>query len=44
MLVHFSLADQIHPQLKDRSAGTKIGKTELVEPEADRKRPWWKLW
>ncbi len=43
VLVHFSIAGQIHEQVKDLPPGTPIGKIKLVEPGRD-KRPWWKFW
>src|SRR5262249_28104103 len=44
VLVHFSIAGQIHQQVKDLPQGTKIGKFKIVEPEVANKRPWWKFW
>lgn len=43
VLVHFSIAGQIHEQVKDLPPGTPIGKIKLVDPERP-KRPWWKFW
>jgi hypothetical protein len=45
VLVHFSIAGQIHKQVKDLPPGTKIGKIAIEEPSPDvRKGPWWKFW
>jgi len=43
VLVHFSLAGQIHQQVKDLPPGAKIGKIKIEDPAAG-KRPWWKFW
>lgn len=43
VLVHFSIAGQIHQQGQDLQPGTKIGKIEMEEPGGG-KRPWWKFW
>ena len=43
VLVHFSIAGQIHQQVKDLPPGTKIGKIKIEEP-GSAQRPWWKLW
>jgi hypothetical protein len=43
VLVHFSIAGQIHQQVKDLPPGTKIGKISIEEP-GGAKRPWWKFW
>jgi hypothetical protein len=40
--VHFSIAGQLHRQIKDLPAGTRIGKIALEGPGT--KRPWWKVW
>jgi hypothetical protein len=42
VLVHFSIAGQIHRQIKDLPPGTKIDKIELAGETP--KRPWWKFW
>jgi hypothetical protein len=45
--VHFSIAGQIHRQIKDLPPGTKIGKIKIVAPgasPASNSRPWWKFW
>jgi Domain of unknown function (DUF1851) len=44
VLVHFSIAGQIHRQVKDLPPGTKIGKLQIKEPGGQSKGPWWKLW
>ena len=44
VLVHFSIAGQIHRQVKDLPPGTKIGKIEIVAPGGANRRPWWKFW
>jgi hypothetical protein len=44
VLVHFSLAGQIHQQVKDLPAGTKISKFKVINQKADCQRPWWKFW
>jgi hypothetical protein len=44
VLVHFSIAGQIHRQVKDLPPGTKIGRLELKEPAGHTKRPWWRIW
>jgi hypothetical protein len=41
--VHFSIAGQIHQQVKDLPAGTKIGKIE-IESDKQPNKPWWKFW
>ena len=43
VLVHFSLAGQIHKQVKDLPPGAKIGKVSVAQPAAGN-RPWWKFW
>lgn len=55
VLVHFSVAGQLHRQTKDLPPGTRIGRI-LVDgqdpgaaapesgPHPGSKRPWWKLW
>jgi hypothetical protein len=43
VLVHFSLAGQIHQQVKDLPPGTKIGPIKIEDSCGD-KRPWWKFW
>jgi hypothetical protein len=43
VLVHFSLAGQIHKQVKDLPPGTKIGKVNVAQPATGR-RPWWRFW
>jgi len=42
--VHFSIAGQIHQQIKDLPPGTPVGKIEIVPAKGTRKRPWWKFW
>lgn len=44
VLVHFSIAGQIHRQIKDLPPGTKIGRIEIKEPGGSSTRPWWKFW
>lgn len=40
--VHFSIAGQVHRQVKDLPPGTKIGRVHLGEPTAN--KPWWRFW
>ena len=42
--VHFSISGQIHRQIKDFPAGTKIDEIEVVTPVACNRRPWWRFW
>lgn len=42
IVVHFSMAGQLHRQIKDLPPGTKIGKIDIEVPET--RRPWWKFW
>jgi hypothetical protein len=44
VLVHFSIAGQIHRQVKDLPPGTKIGEIRIEEPGGRRRRPWWRFW
>ncbi len=44
VLVHFSIAGQIHQQVKDLPAGTKIQDIKIEAPGGTRKRPRWKFW
>jgi hypothetical protein len=39
VLVHFSIAGQIHRQVKDLPPGTKIGQIKIEEPGGHSKRP-----
>ncbi len=43
ILVHFSIAGQLHQQVKDLPPGTKIGEIKIEEPGTGN-RPWWKFW
>ena len=40
--VHFSIAGQIHQQVKDLPPGTKINQVTVTE--AGQKKPWWRFW
>ena len=40
--VHFSIAGQIHRQIKDLPKGTPIDSVKLTVPSKSKK--WWKLW
>ncbi|HUY89782.1 MAG TPA: T6SS immunity protein Tdi1 domain-containing protein [Pirellulales bacterium] len=44
VLVHFSIAGQIHEQVKDLPPGTKIDKIQIKSKTRATKRPWWKFW
>lgn len=44
VLVHFSIAGQIHQQIKDLPPGTKIENLNIQMPSNSHKRPWWKFW
>ena len=44
ILVHFSIAGQIHRQIKDLPPGTRIDELEIVPPGDGGRRPWWKFW
>ncbi len=41
--VHFSIAGQIHQQIKDLPPGTAITNIKIEAPSGS-KRPWWKFW
>jgi hypothetical protein len=44
VLVHFSIAGQIHRQVKDLPPGTKIGEVRIEGPGGRSRRPWWRFW
>lgn len=43
VLVHFSIAGQLHRQIKDLPPGAKVGKIKIETPGGSQ-RPWWKFW
>jgi hypothetical protein len=44
VLVHFSIAGQIHRQIRDLPPGTRITNIKIDPPGGSAKRPWWKFW
>ena len=44
VLVHFSIAGQIHRQVKDLPAGTKIENIKIEDRPRANRRPRWRFW
>lgn len=43
--VHFSMAGQIHKQVKDLPPGTKISGVQIQKADdGAQKKPWWRFW